>query len=125
MQRLTSSRIFIDGARFHARHGVLPQEQLTGGDYTVWLSMDYDISKAMLTDDVDHTINYAEAYNILKSEMEKPSRLLEHLAGRIARSLFNRFVEVTTVRLKITKCNPPMGADCNGAGVEVEFNNEP
>ena len=33
------------------------------------------------------------------------------------------FPEVTSVDLELTKLNPPMGADCEGATVEVHFNN--
>ena len=66
MITLTESYIHIDGIRLHARHGVLPQEQLTGNDYIINVRASYDISRAMQTDDVADTLNYAEVYNIIK-----------------------------------------------------------
>ena len=119
MITLTESYIHIDGIRLHARHGVLPQEQLTGNDYIINVRASYDISRAMQTDDVADTLNYAEVYNIIKEEMSVPSKLIEHVAGRIADRLMDSYSQISSVMLRITKCNPPMGADCNGAGVEI------
>ena len=119
MKTLTESYVHIDGIRLHARHGVLPQEQLTGNDYIINVRASYDISRAMLTDDVADTLNYAEVYNIIKEEMSIPSKLIEHVAGRIADRLMDSYSQISSVMLRITKCNPPMGADCNGAGVEI------
>lgn len=119
MKTLTESYVHIDGIRLHARHGVLPQEQLTGNDYIINVRASYDISRAMLTDDVADTLNYAEVYNIIKEEMSIPSKLIEHVAGRIANRLMDSYSQISSVMLRITKCNPPMGADCNGAGVEI------
>ena len=119
MKTLTESYVHIDGIRLHARHGVLPQEQLTGNDYIINVRASYDISRAMQTDDVANTLNYAEVYNIIKEEMSIPSKLIEHVAGRIADRLMDSYSQISSVMLRITKCNPPMGADCNGAGVEI------
>lgn len=119
MKTLTESYVHIDGIRLHARHGVLPQEQLTGNDYIINVRASYDISRAMQTDDVADTLNYAEVYNIIKEEMSVPSKLIEHVAGRIADRLMDSYSQINSVMLRITKCNPPMGADCNGAGVEI------
>lgn len=119
MKTLTESYVHIDGIRLHARHGVLPQEQLTGNDYIINVRVGYDISRAMQTDDVADTLNYAEVYNIIKEEMSTTSKLIEHVAGRIANRLMDSYSQISSVMLRITKCNPPMGADCNGAGVEI------
>ena len=73
----------------------------------------------MQTDDVADTLNYAEVYNIIKEEMSTPSKLIEHVAGRIANRLMDSYSQISSVMLRITKCNPPMGADCDGAGVEI------
>ena len=116
---LTESYIYVNDIRLHAQHGVLPQEQLTGNDYIVNIRIGYDIKKAFETDDVADTLNYAEVYNIVKEEMGVPSKLIEHVAGRIANRLMAEYAKITSIVLHITKCNPPMSADCNGAGVEI------
>ena len=116
---LSDSYIYINDIRLHALHGVLPQEQLTGNDYIVNIRIGYDIAKAFVSDDVADTLNYAEVYNIVKEEMLIPSKLIEHVAGRIANRLMEEYAKITSIVLHITKCNPPMSADCQGAGVEI------
>lgn len=122
--KLMSSKIYLRNVRFHAFHGVLPQERIVGNDYLVNLVLDYDFSSAMQTDDLQGTFNYAEVYQKVREEMAVPSKLLEHVAGRIAHRLFSDFPEIQKLQLSITKVNPPMGADSDGAGVEVVLTND-
>lgn len=121
---LQESKIFLRNVRFHAFHGVLEQERVVGNDYLVNLTLTYDFTSAMQTDQLDGTINYAEVYELLKREMQIPSQLLEHLAGRIGNTLFATYPAIEEIQLTITKVNPPMGADCDGAGVEVILRND-
>lgn len=122
--KLMSSKIYLRNVRFHAFHGVLQQEGIVGNDYLVNLVLDYDFSSAMKTDDLQGTLNYAEVYQKVREEMAVPSKLLEHVAGRIAHRLFSDFPEIQKLQLSITKVNPPMGADSDGAGVEVVLTND-
>lgn len=121
---LMSSKIYLRNVRFHAFHGVLPQEGIVGNDYLVNLVLDYDFSSALKTDNLQGTLNYAEVYQKVREEMAVPSKLLEHVAGRIAHRLFSDFPEIQKLQLSITKVNPPMGADSDGAGVEVVLTND-
>ena len=118
---ITHSTIFVNDIQLHAYHGVMPQEQLTGNDYLVSVSAQYPIDKAITTDDVQHTLNYAMVYDIVKEEMGISSKLVEHVAGRIAQHLMKQFADISAVQVRITKLNPPMGAQSAGAGVEVEM----
>ena len=51
--------------------------------------------------------------------MAVPSKLLEHVAGRIVSAINEHFPAVTSIDLTLNKVNPPMGADSMGAGVEL------
>lgn len=115
------SYVLLQDLRFHAYHGVLPQERLVGNDYVVNLRIGYDISEAMQSDDVNDTLNYAEVYQLVSQEMAVPSALVERVAGRIGDRLFRNFPMIEEVELKIIKRNPPMGADGEGAGIEVHL----
>lgn len=117
------SSIYINALRLHACHGVLPQERIVGNDYEVTAEVGYDISRAMETDDVADTLNYAELCRVITEEMAVPSALIEHVAGRIAKRIAAEFGAVSSLRIRITKLNPPMGADCDGAGVEIYLTN--
>ena len=121
---IQSSFICLKELRFHAFHGVLPQERATGNDYTVSLRVGFDISKAAETDDVEHTVNYAVLHEIVRNEMGQPSKLIEHVAGRIGKKIAERFPGAESVDITITKENPPIGADCKGASVELHLIND-
>ena len=122
--RITSSYIILRNVRFHAFHGVMPQERKVGADFLVNLRVGYPLEQAMQSDEVSDTLNYAALYEVVKAEMMQPSNLLEHVAGRIADAVVKRFPQVTSIDLDLTKQNPPMGADCDGAGVEIHLIND-
>ena len=122
--RITSSYISLRNVRFHAFHGVMPQERKVGADFLVNLRVGYPLEQAMQSDEVSDTLNYAALYAVVKAEMMQPSNLLEHVAGRIADAIVKRFPQVTSIDLELTKQNPPMGADCDGAGVEIHLIND-
>ena len=118
---LNSSYILLENLRFHSYHGVLPQERKTGNDYVVNLRFRYDVTDALTSDDVNDTLNYAEVFKVVSQEMDVPSALIERVAGRMGSRLFRTFPAIESIDLKIIKVNPPMGACCDGAGVEVHL----
>jgi dihydroneopterin aldolase len=111
----------LSDLRFHAFHGVLPQERQVGGNFVVDLRVGYPLAQAMTSDQVDDTLNYASLYALVEREMQQPSSLLEHVVGRIAQAIAKTFPQTLSIDLTLTKQNPPMGADCKGAGVEMHF----
>lgn len=119
--RFDKGYILLRDLRFHAFHGVLPQERLVGGNFVVDLRVGYPLAQAMTSDRVDDTLNYASLYALVEREMQQPSSLLEHVAGRIAQTIAKTFPQALSIDLTLTKQNPPMGADCKGAGVEMHF----
>lgn len=124
MMNIQSSYIFLRNLRFHASHGVLPQERVTGNDYEVSLRIGYDLGRAMRTDDVADTLNYADVYRLVEQEMSVPANLLERVACRMAERIFRTYPSVTSLDLRLIKLNPPMGADADGAGVELHLIND-
>ena len=124
MMRLTQGKIFIKDMRFYARHGVLPQETLTGGDFLVSVEAVCGLQRATETDDVADTLNYADIHRMVKEEMAVPSKLIEHVAGRIGRRILSEMPQIEELAVSVTKENPPMGADSRGAGVQLHWRND-
>ena len=118
---MMKTSIFLDEVRFHAFHGVMPQERAVGADFTVSLNVGYDFVKAAESDELIDTISYADLYEVVRAEMDKPSQLLEHVALRIVKAVAARWPRIDTIDLRLAKDNPPMGADCKGAGVEIHW----
>ena len=115
-----SSKIILKDIRIFAHHGVLPQERAVGAYFTLNLRIQTDFSRAQATDDLAGTISYADAFEVVKAEMAVPSQLLEHVAGRICQALFDRLPAAEAIHLELLKENPPMGADCAGAGIALD-----
>ena len=112
------TEIRLSDLRFRAYHGVLPQERVVGNDYCVNLSLTLSaVADATYTDQLEGTVNYAEAYQIVQTEMAAPSALLEHVAQRILTRLFNRFDLVEKAAVEVIKINPPFSADGAKAAV--------
>lgn len=118
--RIAASHIRLDDMRFYAYHGVMEQERHVGGHYLVSLDVEADLTAAVRTDDVSDTVSYAELFELVKSEMAIPSKLLEHVAGRIGQRTLEQFDKIMSLTIRVTKENPPMGANCKGASVEIK-----
>lgn len=114
------NRVVLQGLRIFAYHGVMPQEKEVGAYFIIDVRLDTDFSHAMETDELEGTISYADVYDIIRREMAIPSKLLEHVGGRIVKALRSELPNINKVYIRILKENPPMGADLTGAGIEIE-----
>lgn len=122
---ILSSTIELCDLTFHAYHGVLSEERLLGNTFTVDLTLEADISQAVATDELSGTINYAEAYEVVKHEMDTPSQLLEHVCGRIGKALLHRFPTLKRAKVRVAKHNPPIkGAGTCQSAVTIVFTHQ-
>lgn len=115
-----SSKILLENLKIYAFHGVLPEETIIGTYYIINAEIQADLSKAAASDDLQDTINYAEINDIIHAEMKINSQLLEHVIGRIFNRLQSAFPQITAVKIKLTKTNPPMPGEMDGVSVEME-----
>ena len=74
---------------------------------------------AVRSDSLEDTISYADVFEMVKKEMAIPSKLLEHVAGRIISALRKTYPAIENIELKLSKNNPPMGADMDYASVLI------
>ena len=114
-----NGKISLEGLEFHAFHGVYPHERDSGNWFEVDLSVEADIAEGAILDDLERTVNYETLYQFVKEEMEKPSKLLETVAGKIVERVLQDISEVSQVEIKISKINPPIGGKCKKASVSL------
>lgn len=100
----------VNGLKLFARHGVFEQERTVGNKFEVTLRATYPMERAMTLDDLDGTLNYAEAVGIIKEQMAIPAALLEHVAWRIKEALCRRFPLIESGEVRIAKLAPPIPA---------------
>lgn len=105
--------------RFHAYHGVYAQEKKTGNEFRVDLKLEVDVSKACLSDSLEDTVNYAAVYDIVRHEIEIPSKLIEHVAYRIVEQIKKHFPEIETVEIRLAKMSPPVNGEMEAAEITI------
>ena len=71
-----TTKIFWRKLKIYAHHGVLYEEQKIGTYYLIDVEIHTDFSKAMLSDDINDTISYADINDIIHQEMAIPLSLI-------------------------------------------------
>jgi len=100
---------------FYSYHGHYAEERKIGNRFLVSVSLDTDMEKPSETDHLEDALDYRGVYETVKEEMQVPSNLLEHVAGRIVKSLRRKFSSIEKVTVKVTKLNPPLGGRTEGS----------
>ncbi len=116
---ITKYQIAIRDIHLFAYHGVMPQEQQIGADYTLDVLLTLSDASCADNDEIASTVSYADVYELLKQEMKQPSKLLEHVCRRMINSVLARFENVEEVEITLFKDTPPMGGDRLRAGVTL------
>lgn len=104
--------------------GCLPQERIVGNRYCVNLHVQGDFSQAALTDQLEHTLNYAALVQLVQKSLQQPCSLLEHAATRVAQDIFQQFSIAQQVDIELSKINPPLHADIKAASVHLIIDKE-
>jgi dihydroneopterin aldolase len=112
--------VALEGLEFHAYHGVYPHERSSGNKFQVDVTVETAFEARAFEDDLTGTINYEDLYAIVKTEMEKPSKLLETVGHAISQKVLEKFGSAQHVEVKISKFNPPIGGVCRTASVLVK-----
>lgn len=111
--------ITLNTMKFYAFHGVMEAERTIGGVYLVDISYTVDTT-AVETDRIEDTINYADIHRLTKKEMMQPSHLIEHVAGRILKTLKTEFPQIQTLTVKISKLHPPVHGEMESASITLK-----
>tara|TARA_B100000579_G_C22471825_1_gene683738 strand:+ start:231 stop:656 length:426 start_codon:yes stop_codon:yes gene_type:complete len=114
-------KIFLKNIRFYAYHGCMLEEEKIGSDYIVNLNVNTDLSLSSVTDKLEDTVDYVSLLAIVKKQMSKRSNLLENLADRIIKQIFNDLPKVNKVNIRVSKKNPPIGGNVEEVCVEREL----
>ncbi|TLS34996.1 dihydroneopterin aldolase [Pseudalkalibacillus caeni] len=114
-------KIYLNGMGFYGYHGVFPEENKLGQRFFVDLVLETDLSPASQTDDLNKTVNYAEAYKKTKEIVEgKPKKLVETVAEMIAQQILDQFSIVQACTVKVTKPDPPIPGHYKSVAIEMK-----
>jgi dihydroneopterin aldolase len=115
-----SALIYIELRHLHFRgyHGLYPEEQKTGNEFEVELSLAIDPGEPILTA-LDATIDYAAVYEMVKQQMTEREDLLETWLMKLAGKLYSRFPIIKKADISITKLQVPIGGFGGRCGVRL------
>ena len=112
-------RLIIDDIHCYAYHGCLKEEERIGCSFTVSLELELDLTQASESDKLKDTADYVLIHRIVREEMAIPSKLIEHVAGRILKRLRKEMPFVNRFVVKVKKLNPPVNGQLGAATVEL------
>ncbi|WP_269226714.1 dihydroneopterin aldolase [Flavobacterium eburneipallidum] len=114
--------IKLKNIRTYSYHGCLIEESKIGSDYLVDLEIKADLEESAISDDLKDTVDYVHLNHIVVEEMAIRSNLLEHVAQRIIKRIFNEIETVSKIKLGVSKLNPPIGGDVEAVTIEMKEN---
>jgi dihydroneopterin aldolase len=113
-------QIYLENIRTYSHHGCMTEETAIGSEYRVDLWVDADLTVASSSDDLKDTPDYVVLNQIVVDEMKAPSRLLEHVAQRIINRIKSSVTGLDSIRVRVSKINPPIGGDVQSVSVLLE-----
>jgi 7,8-dihydroneopterin aldolase/epimerase/oxygenase len=111
----------IKNIECYSYHGCLKEESIIGSRFTVDVQIEDDYTVAMNTDDLAHTADYVRIHDIVRTEMNIPSRLIEHAAGRILNHLSSIYKNAAHISVTVRKFNPPVNGFIGEAAFTVSL----
>jgi dihydroneopterin aldolase len=91
---------------FHSFHGVHEEERILGNTFEVNTSLSFITDEQITT--LEHTINYAAVYEIIKQRMQTPTPLLETLVQNLAEEIRAFDNRIKSISVSVEKKNPPI-----------------
>ena len=112
--------IKLKNIRTYSYHGCLIEEGKIGSDYAVDLEVKTDLRKSSISDNLEDTVDYVLLNQIVVEEMEIRANLLEQVAHRIIKRIFDEVAAISRITLAVSKLNPPIGGDVEAVTIEME-----
>ena len=112
--------IEIKGIKSFGYHGVFESENIAGQDFFVDVSLELDLTRPSVSDNVADTVNYAEITDLVIQEVSGDRvALIEKLAARIADRIKNTYPQIVTVSVTVHKPQAPVNAQVADISVTI------
>ena len=118
-------RILIRGLRCRGRQGPTSADKQQAHDYLVDIAVSVDIAGAVAKDELAAALDISEVASCVRDEVaRRPRVLLERMAADVARTLLEKFAQITEVQVKVEKPKPD-GLEALAEAVELTIAREP
>jgi dihydroneopterin aldolase/2-amino-4-hydroxy-6-hydroxymethyldihydropteridine diphosphokinase len=122
---MTKDKIIIKDFEVFANHGLYPEEKALGQLFVVSAQITLDGKEAALSDDATKTIHYGHLCRDIEQLMrEKPFNLIETVAFRLIKMIFEKYAPAVAVKLTVKKPWAPVAKHLSYVAVEMERTRE-
>lgn len=113
--------IKIENLKIYAHHGVLDFEKIDGQNFYVNAKFYLSLQESGVCDDLDKTLNYAKAADIIESFLTANTYdLIETVAEKLAAKLLIEFPVIKKLELEIKKPEAPLTQEFDSVSVTIE-----
>lgn len=113
-------RIILSDLGFFGYHGVMPEEAVLGQRFFVDLTCGVDLGAAGRSDELAHSISYADMYDATKAAFEERRfKLIEAVGQHIVDRLFEAFPAIRWIQVRVKKPSAPIAMVAGEAAVEL------
>jgi len=111
--------IILSNIRTYSFHGCMDEEEKIGAEFRTDVKVKTDLSQAAEKDDLSYGLDYARLNEIILEQMKIRAKLMETVALRIIKKVFEEFDLAEEVEVRVTKLNPPVGGNIEAVSVEM------
>ena len=115
--------ITLSDCEFRALLGCYELERKVGNKFVVDLRITAELGDAAEHDDVNRTVNYLTAYEVVREQMRVTQHTIERVAQNILTALCDRFPQIRRVECTVAKVAPPLGGKVGRVAVTMEIQN--
>jgi len=113
--------IEIKGIKSFGYHGVFESENIAGQDFYVDVSLELDLTRPSVSDDVNDTVNYAQITDLVVEEIiGERVALIEKLASRIIDRIKSSYPQIMAVSVTVHKPQAPVNAQVSDISVTIK-----
>ncbi len=113
-------RIILRDLGFFGYHGVMPEEAVLGQRFFVDLTCGVDLGQAARSDELEHSISYADMYDVAKAAFEERRfKLIEAVGQHIVDRLFESFPAILWIEIRVRKPSAPIAMVAGEAAIEL------
>jgi dihydroneopterin aldolase len=111
--------IHLHNLLFHSYHGIHEEEKVLGNDYEVNADVTFHEEVLEITS-IRQTIDYIELYEIIRQRMTIATPLLETIVTDIGNCLREKYDNLRSINIRLTKLNPPIENFRGSVGVTLQ-----
>ena len=113
--------VALQGIQFFAYHGFYPEEQILGNHFVLDVSVMFPQQHHFSSDEIAHTVNYEQLYQMVDAEMKIPRKLLETVIQGIIDRMKTAYPFAETIQAGIKKLNPPLAGPVTCSFIEIIY----